>query len=60
MKIIDLENWLSNFPDLVELRFKVNGEVVRWTGGTREVSFQSERGDLSPVSEVVTLEFELD
>lgn len=57
MKIIDLENWLSNFPDLMELRFSINGKEVQWTGGTKVSTFPSERGDLSKVEEVVTLEF---
>lgn len=55
--ITDLESWLSNFPDLVQLRFTVNGRPVQWTGGTRAVSYGVVQGDLSPVEEVITLEF---
>jgi len=55
--ILDLENWLSNFPDMTKLQFEIDGHLVQWRGGRRECSFSTERGNLSPVEEVVTLEF---
>lgn len=57
VNILDLENWLSNFPDLTKLRFEFDGHIIEWVGGRRECFYPTERGDLSPVEEVVTLEF---
>lgn len=57
LTILDLENWLSNFPDLNKLQFEFDGHPIKWKGGRRESSWPTERGDLSTVEEVVTLEF---